>query len=870
MNLLFPLYALLVCSTKYMSNPEWGTSVKNTGRRELTDVVYFWDNDWPSDTDGNLDGTVLFAQSQIIPSKHGISGDAQPHLIAQRKALVLFKPHGDQLSGDLSLTVRNADGTILWVKTMNDPEDLPKHVGWMELKNVPEFPSKLENPYILQFPFTLNRLNDESAAFLASKFSDKHNNGVEVRYWDSSWVRDLYLPNGNDVPLGSKVLVKCNSGRTVLVHYPNTMYGGWRVRRMSRGDVVVIALTADRVWVTEDDLQHNAYLFGENFYSSTLEAEWVQQGMTLEFQNGNQVGTLSDIQIGGVTEVLITTLDVGMLTTPRGEFTFADDPTTNREYFQTVPATRLVVAPYEPLHLTEVMLPTGKLYTTVSDDEGGWHSGDMRQYIGKILLSHGIDLANYGIHSSLGQSERSHPYTCALMTAHNTRGVYQNGVIVHGGSGGNGMVTLTASIGNEFSHELGHNYRLGHYVGRFDGSVHRPADEINSSWQWDADLNIFTPNFASSVTGEDTCLDEQCQSPFLGKFRYGTDSMAGGYPQWANRFTFYTPYVAKRIQSFLESKAFWDPTSSTGFRIYDPTTKEMVEFANEDNGHKIPQLYRVPVTTIVGYYDPDPTRRLTSYIYPAMYGAYGFVYDGSSEADSGETCSLHVDTTTRGTIIFELSTEIDSKGMNKFHVNIATEFGAITASIYCQNELLDIRSFDGPQDPSLSYTVNGIPFADETDNSCIHVNFPATNPGYYTCDCVEPTNPCRWDSSCVAEERCPTSDGLEVYVETPSPTPGPSSSPTSFPTTWDTPQWFIEFENEKITCAAGDRLSIPCEDNCFEEYCRTLCAEREDCAFYHVNGRGRCELFKSCDRRRNIRPMGTTWRKHVCTSPTEC
>merc|ERR550519_3197471 len=112
----------------------------------------------------------------------------------------------------------------------------------------------------------------------------------------------------------------------------------------------------------------------------------------------------------------------------------------------------------------------------------------------------------------------------------------------------------------------------------------------------------------------------------------------------------------------------------------------MVEFVNEDNGRKIPRLYRVPVTTIVGYYDPDPSRRLTSYIFPAMYGAYRFVYD--SEAVSGETCSLHVATTNRGTVVFELGIDIDSEGMNKFHVNVATSFGAHTASIYCQNELL--------------------------------------------------------------------------------------------------------------------------------------------------------------------------------------
>ena len=216
---------------------------------------------------------------------------------------------------------------------------------------------------------------------------------------------------------------------------------------------------------------------------------------------------------------------------------------------------RLVVVQYESMHMTEIMLPSGKFYTDSSDDKGGWHSGDMRQHIGKILMSHGIDLANYGISSSKGISESSHPFTCALLAGHNTVGMYKNGRIVHGGSGGNGMITLDSSIGNELSHEVGHNYGLGHYVGGFKGSVHRPSDKINSSWGWDSQTNVFLPNFDSNDSGKDQCLDGECQSPFMGKYRYGTDSMAGGSPKWgSNRLTMYTPYVAKRIQSFLEIK----------------------------------------------------------------------------------------------------------------------------------------------------------------------------------------------------------------------------------------------------------------------------------------------------------------------------
>ncbi|WP_216820060.1 M66 family metalloprotease, partial [Zoogloea sp. LCSB751] len=89
------------------------------------------------------------------------------------------------------------------------------------------------------------------------------------------------------------------------------------------------------------------------------------------------------------------------------------------------------------------------------------------------------DNANYGINSTAGEGESSHPYVVAQLAAHNSRGKYANGIQVHGGSGGGGIVTLDSSLGNEFSHEVGHNYGLGHYVGGFLGSVHRSAEAVN-------------------------------------------------------------------------------------------------------------------------------------------------------------------------------------------------------------------------------------------------------------------------------------------------------------------------------------------------------------------------------------------------------
>jgi len=702
----------------------------------LPDQV-FWDNDWPSDLevtdagDDLLEATVLFAQAQVMPSKNGIPGDQQPRLTALRKSLVMVKPHDD--SDGITMTVRDADGNVVSGSdiAMEDPEDIPKQYGWIDVgEDLPTFPSSLDSPYVVQGQSNLNEIgDDEDATGLTDILNDDDKtptNEVKIRTWDGSWVRDIYLPEGSTVPSDSKIQVVCDSGYAVSVFYHNPQTGGWRTRRLTRGDKLMVVLTETEMWIASDDLEHTDYVFGHNFYSAILDLEWVKPGMTLEFAASNGKRGILEADVGGETELTITTIDAGFLTEPRDEFTFKDDFTTHPEYFETTMTSRLVVVQYESMHFTEIVLPDGKKYDTLSDDEGGVYEGDMRQFIGKLLISHGTDLANYGISSSWAQTEQPHTntFTCAFLAAHNTVGMYQNGEVVHGLSGGNGMITLVNSIGNEFSHEVGHNYGMGHYPGQFSGSVHRAANEINSSWGWDSRSNTFVPNFASSNSGDDQCYNGSCQSAFMDRYKYGTDSMAGGSPLWGNRYTMYTPYVMKRIQNFLESKARWDPSSSTGFRKYSSTTGQMEEYVNLHNGQKVPRLYRVPVTTLVGYYDPDEDRALEAYIYPALHGAYGFVYDDDDVSTTGtlDGCELVVETKT-DTLAFTLMMGIDHKGMNKFHVNLPTEEEPSKASIYCYNELQFERELSGPT-TDLKFTVTGAPLADLPDST----DSPTTSP----------------------------------------------------------------------------------------------------------------------------------------------
>lgn len=544
--------------------------------------------------------------------------------------------------------------------------------------------------------------------------------------------------------------------------------------------------------------------------------------------------------MGAPTELLLHVIDIGMLVQPRDQFAFAKDDKAHQEYFQTMPLSRFVVSRYEPVYFETVVLPTGEVYTPDNPEptNGGVYTGNMRAYIGKELVSLGINNANYGITSSKSSNE-SHPYWTAQITAHTSRGKYQNGVVVHGLSGGGGIVTLDSSIGNEFSHELGHNYGLGHYEGKAKGTIHRPANDVNSTWGWDSKRNLFVPNFHknylapkisfSPVVFQSTCLpigvdpNQDCVAPFQTDedraYGFGKDAMGGGEPPWLsiNRFTMYTPHTTQKIQKFLESKAVFDKSSSTGFRKWNANTLQMDEAVMSvpdvltvtaninpentstsilytqylqalfdkgadiidlnmfDGGHRAgvtvplasanagkvfrvkhsasyrmtltidgvamgfsnqtpqkifksdgskwtqlteyvepqwvrkPELFGVPVVTIVGFYDPQ--KNLNSYMYPALHGAYGYVYPSENLNSSSKSCKVQVFTNNSTTRSYKLKDYRFMDGqMNRFQVNIPQSEGAKRAEVVCDGKVLASRDLLPPKDPaSLTYTVNGMP-----------------------------------------------------------------------------------------------------------------------------------------------------------------
>ncbi len=758
------------------------------------DPVVFNGNAVVSDLQGPLRARVQFAQSQIIPS-HPREGDRQPHLIGHRKTLLLVKPFKADDRAPMRVTVRTARGKVLGTENLKPPGELP--ITAYHIEGVPSegvtFRPRSSVASAVHDSGDLTKLADTSAAFLLGLL--RRSDLVKIDTADGRWVGEIHLP-AQGVGSGKVVEATSGAGYNTVIHYSG------RKAVLSRGQTLRFQYLNDG-WVAEGESETNRLVYAENTWSLVLPADWIEPGMTFAFQQGALTGVLRDAYVGAPTELLIHAIDIGMLTTPRGRFEFMTDPEAHREYFQTVPVSRMIVSNYEPLTLSEVTLPDGTLLKDVDPSEGGWHTGTMRQSIGKELVSLGIDNANYGLNSTPGRGEGSHPYIAAQLAAHNSRGKYANGIQVHGGSGGGGIVTLDSTLGNEFSHEVGHNYDLGHYVDGFKGSVHRSAENINSTWGWDADKNRFIPNFYPTPNGKDTCLDKECQPPFHGH-AFGTDAMAGGSPfSDFNRFTLYTPNSSALIQKFLEGKAVFSADSPTGFLKWNARTRKMEPYrhaisviteatapvnslnaqamtemlsrydlvkvnmgdgnwtrdifippaspANRGravafnhgagydsdlyvNGAKVvihrgfqktlvsngrvwvegtlagqslvrkPRLFGVPVVTLIGYYDPEG--KLPTTIYPALHGAYGFVYDDDGQFLKSSDCQLQVETNS-GPLRFRLApTRFDDGIMNKFHVNIPESSQPTSVAVLKGTQTLDKETIR-PATGKPTFTVNG-------------------------------------------------------------------------------------------------------------------------------------------------------------------
>ena len=313
----------------------------------------------------------------------------------------------------------------------------------------------------------------------------------------------------------------------------------------------------------------------------------IKPAMQLDFQavtksglelEGQLIG--DDIEFAAPIEGVFFFIKLGMLTDNlegiKGRYhdMITDTAHAMQEYFQTVPFAQLTAGVYEDKVLKKVILDNGTIYENKSSFVGAdYYSGDMREDVAKAQVSVGIDLANKGVASSALNQSHEITHDMFYFTVHHAIGRYtdDNGSskdVIHGLSGGNGIGTLVDSRGNEFSHEVGHGYNMGHYPNSnesADGSIHG----YSTSWGYDAYKNRMRANVAWNSSPDAYMFYNHYITPFQETYGWNKDSMAGGWADSAiSRYTHNTARSTRQIQKNIEGRYFLSDDKNSEGKYY--------------------------------------------------------------------------------------------------------------------------------------------------------------------------------------------------------------------------------------------------------------------------------------------------------------
>ncbi|WP_353140630.1 M66 family metalloprotease [Acinetobacter pragensis] len=445
----------------------------------------------------------------------------------------------------------------------------------------------------------------------------------------------------------------------------------------------------------------NVY-YSKKAWSGHLNWDEVKPGLKIRLMDSQRrSGELAEekIDFAPPGELVLNNIRIGMLSEPpvsTGHYMLLEPEKAGTDYFQTIPAAEMVVAKYDDIQLDKVMVASGVIYDDVSATDGGVYSGDMRENVGKSTFSVGINLANWGV-TSASMSSQSQPQLTESVIVHHSRGRYANGYSTHGLSGGNGMLTLVDSVGNEFSHEIGHHYGLGHYPGAVTTAgvtnYFWASHHADSGWGYIANRNKMRGNLIWAST---SLWDASTGTAnFKNLFPYSRDAMSGGYSSSTySKYTHYTGYSTfLKIQPHF-NRAVWDETSPTGYKLWDANTRKMeitqpnvpasseIWFNSADGNYLKPKQIGVPVFTILGGYDPE---QLVGLLYPAARSNWGNVFDlpAANAASASSACWLDVKLPSQNKII-ALAPKRMGSNANKLHVNIAISDQPKSVDLYCQ------------------------------------------------------------------------------------------------------------------------------------------------------------------------------------------
>lgn len=454
--------------------------------------------------------------------------------------------------------------------------------------------------------------------------------------------------------------------------------------------------------------------YSKRSWSVQLPYYTVKPDMQLEFTAETKSGLElegklfgDDIEFAAPIEGVFLFIRLGMLTDnlegikTRNHDMIRDTAHAMQEYFQTVPFAQLSAGIYEDRILKKVILDNGTIYENKSSFAGAdYYSGDMRESVAKAQVSVGIDLANKGVIDSALNQIHEITHDMFYFTVHHTIGRYtdDNGSakdVIHGLSGGNGIGTLVDSRGNEFSHEVGHGYGMGHYPNAnesADGSIHG----YSTSWGYDAYKNRMRANVEwNSNPANYIFQDKYYITSFQETYGWNKDSMAGGIADSAiSRYTHNTARSTRQIQKNIEGRYFLsDEKNSEGKYYYIGWDKSAREYkqateANFVNNRINPTEKGVPVITILGGYDPQSPYNAVLYPYfRANWGnVFASIFQDVPPADAVNYLKITYYDSAKPTQYVKLSNSRYSSGIiNKLHFNIAESDKPKTITLYINN-----------------------------------------------------------------------------------------------------------------------------------------------------------------------------------------
>lgn len=438
--------------------------------------------------------------------------------------------------------------------------------------------------------------------------------------------------------------------------------------------------------------------YSRRAWSVVLPWKWVKPGLSLTItdkQGRSGAVSRQALKFAPPAQLVINNIRLGLLTDPprsKKHAMYLRPAVSGTDYFQTVPLSELVVAKNDDVTLDSVMVADGTIYEESSDEEGGVYKGDMRQNTAKSTFSVGTNLANWGITSSTMGGEQQ-PQLTQTVIVHHAKGTYRNGVQTHGLSGGNGMLTLLRSTGNEFSHEIGHHFGLGHYPGKKGGWTYH---DNNCCWGYIGHKKRMRANL--NWTAKVSSLDDKVPT-FHGKYAFLKGAMSGGIGGRASAFSNYTHYTGYEVQTRIMpslNRVMFDPESSTGYSKWNaeagimedhlpavPSSSEV--WYNSSNGYyRVPRRQGIKVFTVLGGYDPVEKKGL---LYPPARSNWGNVFDlpAPDATASGRQCWLTVDYANGKSKKIALAPgRLGGSNANKLHVQVAVDQKPEQARLYCR------------------------------------------------------------------------------------------------------------------------------------------------------------------------------------------